>query len=435
MFKSISRNWRFFVPSKYGFFAFLSGFLRNVVWGCSLAAMAAGVASAMPLSPVQQADQKQKPSTSPSAPAAPAAATGAPTDGAGKRADVFQPQPAIDPKTGLPLYETIQEDWSSLAIGVSKLTPQTPVFGQTDQGDGFTRTLVQLQWRPGDPLDLYVILPKGVTKPPVVLYLYGYKEDTDRFKDNRWCERVTSGGVAAVGFVSALSGHRFHDRPMKQWFVSELQESVGSTVHDVHFILDYLAQRGDVDMNRVGMFGQSSGGTVALLAAAADPRIKVVDALDPWGDWPVWLAKSPVLQDDASHTNFTSAEFLKKVAPLDPVKWLPTLTSTQVRIQQVKDNETTPHACQEALTKAAPKQAEVVEFDHVRQLAAAEGGGGLFDWVKAGLKRLPTPGPKESLVTQVHPQDSNNKDSSNKDSGNQVSNNQASGSKQPAQDH
>jgi len=130
----------------------------------------------------------------------------------------------------------------------------------------------------------------------------------------------------------------------------------------------------------------------------------------------VWLAKSPVLQEDSSHTDFTSTEFLKKVAPLDPVKWLPTLTSTRVRIQQVKENDTTPGACQEALRKAAPKQAEIVDFDHVNQLASSEGGGRLFSWIKDELKRLPVQASNQSLVTQVQPQSSDAK-------------------KQPAQDH
>jgi len=30
---------------------------------------------------------------------------------------------------------------------------------------------------------------------------------------------------------------------MKEWFVSEMQESVGSTVHDVQMILNYLETR------------------------------------------------------------------------------------------------------------------------------------------------------------------------------------------------
>jgi len=297
--------------------------------------------------------------------------------------------PGIDPKTMTPLYETIQEDWSSLAIGASKLQPEEPVVAIADAADDtdtFTRTLVSVKWRPGDPIDLWILLPKGVKKPPAVLYLYGYDQDTDRFRNDRWATRVTSGGVAAVGFVSALSGHRFHDRPMKQWFVSELQESLGSTVHDVKFILDYLAQRGDIDMDRIGMFGEGSGGAIAILAAAADPRIKAVDALEPWGDWPDFLAKSSVVQQDPERAAYVKPEFLKKVAPLDPVKWLPEL-KIPIRVQQIHQQVSTPDQCKDSIKAALPKQAELVRFEAISDIQKREGSGGLlFDWIKARVQ-------------------------------------------------
>jgi hypothetical protein len=120
----------------------------------------------------------------------------------------------------------------------------------------------------------------------VILYLYGYPTDTDIFKNDDCDALVTRDGFAAVGFVSALTGHRYRNRPMKEWFLSELQESVATSAHDVQMVLNYLASRGDLDMNRVGMFAQGSGASIAILATAVDPRIKVLEALDPWGDWP-----------------------------------------------------------------------------------------------------------------------------------------------------
>ncbi|HVN19446.1 MAG TPA: hypothetical protein VMU05_11750 [Dongiaceae bacterium] len=293
--------------------------------------------------------------------------------------------PGIDPKTMTPLYETIQEDWSSLQVGVSNLKPVPPVVGQTEDYETFTRELVQVQWRPGDPIDLWISIPKGVKKPPVVLYLYNATEDTDRFRYTTWSRFATSGGVAAVGFVSALSGHRFHDRPMKQWFISEFQESLGSTVHDVKFILDYLAERGDFDMEHVGMFGEGSGGAIAILAAAADSRIKAVDTLNPWGDWPDFLAKSPVVEPDPDHANYVKPEFLKRVAPLDPVKWLPEL-KVPVRIQQVSEYPAMPAECKEKIKAAVPKQAELVPFATDRELVTKEARGALFDWMKKQIR-------------------------------------------------
>jgi cephalosporin-C deacetylase-like acetyl esterase len=298
-----------------------------------------------------------------------------------------QPTPGLDPKTGIPIYETIREDWASLQIGNSELTPEPPVASDPDVQANFTRQLVVVKWRPGDPIDLWIAMPKGVKNPPVVLYLYGYKEDTERFRDNAWCERVTSGGVAAVGFVSALTGHRFHDRPMRQWFVSELQESLGSTVHDVKFILDYLASRGDVDMTKVGMFGEGSGGAIAVLAAAADPRIKAIDLLEPWGDWPRFLADSVVVREDPTYASFVKPEFLKKVEPLDPVKWLPQL-KIPIRMQQVKDDNAVPMPSKEALKDAAPKQTEVRRFETKLAMFQVERGGVLFSWVKDRLYEI-----------------------------------------------
>src|SRR5580693_1507287 len=126
----------------------------------------------------------------------------------------------------------------------SNLRASAPLLGEKDNYSDFTRELLQVQWRSGDPIYLYVILPKGVKNPPVILYLYSYPSDTDTFVDQDFCKLVTKNGFAAIGFVSALTGHRYHDRPMREWFISELRESLVSSVHDVQMILNYLATRG-----------------------------------------------------------------------------------------------------------------------------------------------------------------------------------------------
>src|SRR5216684_3871874 len=153
--------------------------------------------------------------------------------------------------------------------------------------------------------------PTGIKNPPVILNLYGYPADTAAYKMEVFQKELTKGGFAAVGFVSALTGHRYHGRPMKEWFLSELQESLATSAHDVQMILNFLAARGDLDMTRVGMFGQGSGATIAILASAVDPRIKVLDVLDPWGDWPTWMATSEFPPKD-ERPDYVKPEFLKK---------------------------------------------------------------------------------------------------------------------------
>ena len=279
------------------------------------------------------------------------------------------------------------EDWSSLSLVGSHLRAEQTGFGGKDDLPQFTRELLQVEWRQGDPVDLYVIRPKGVAKPPVVLYLYGYPSETYRFRNNDYCVRITANGFAAIGFVSALTGHRYHDRPMKEWFVSELQEALGSSVHDVQMILSYLSTRDDLDMNKVGMFGEGSGGTIAILAAAVDPRIKAIDLLDPWGDWPDWLRDSSVIPEN-ERTNYLKPEFLKKVAGLDPAQWLPQLKDERIRIQQVMDDTTTPKIAKERIESAAPGSATVLRFDNTMRLYDVTSGGRIFEWVKNQLRSL-----------------------------------------------
>jgi hypothetical protein len=276
------------------------------------------------------------------------------------------------------------EDWSSLSLANSELIPERPLLGERDDNPHFVRELLQLQWRQGDPIDLYVIRPKGVAKPPAILYLYSYPSETDIFRSDAFCETATRNGFAAIGFVSALTGHRYTNRPMKEWFVSELQEALGSSAHDVQMILNYLATRDDLDMSRVGMFGVGSGGTIAILAAAADTRIKTLDLIDPWGDWPDWIAKSSLIPEQ-ERPSYLKPGFLKKVAPLDPVEWLSQLKSQRVRIQEVHDDSVTPRAAQERL-RAAAGTAEIVGYDTTEQFSSAVSGDNAVQWVKDQLR-------------------------------------------------
>jgi hypothetical protein len=290
--------------------------------------------------------------------------------------------PANPPANSIHISRPHDDDLNTLTLEGSNLHAAPPLIGATDGNAQFTRQLIQVRWRSGDPIDLYVIRPKGVAKPPVVLYLYGYPTETDRFKDDGYCRRVTSGGVAAIGFVSALTGHRYHSRPMREWFVNELRESLVTSVHDVQMVLNYLATRDDLDMSHVGMFGSGSGATIAVLSALVDPRIKAVDLLDPWCDWPNWMAESSLIPEE-ERARYVKPEFLKGVASLDPVLWLPKLRQEHIRLQLVADDsDDTPASCQRALAAAAGPSVQVVHFDDSRALFIAVAGGRLFDWIK-----------------------------------------------------
>src|SRR6266700_3307962 len=76
-----------------------------------------------------------------------------------------------------PVSPAPYEDWTTPDLAKSQLPVIPPLAGEKDDYADFTRELFQVQWRPTDPIDLYMIRPKGVEKPPVVLYLYGHPAD------------------------------------------------------------------------------------------------------------------------------------------------------------------------------------------------------------------------------------------------------------------
>lgn len=301
-------------------------------------------------------------------------------------------------------FQDVTEDWSTPSVSTSHLQAVQPLVGFVDKKEKYSVELVRVQWRKADPIDLWIMKPTDVEKPPVILYLYGYPADTDAFRDEKIQEFLARDGVAAVGFVSALTGQRYHNRPMKQWFLSELQESLGKSAHDVQMIIDYLATRHDLDMDRVGMFAQLSGASIGILASAVDPRIKVLDTFDPWCDWAAWMATSPFVPKD-ERPGYVKPEFLSKAATLEALEWLPKIQAKKFRLQQRSFEGETPLASKEKLQAAAPAGSTVVMYRAHAEFNSAVGpnGDNALDWIKKAVKSLPPPAPEATAETGVQP--------------------------------
>jgi hypothetical protein len=274
------------------------------------------------------------------------------------------------------------EDWSRPEASAGMKIEALPL-GVANK-DGFTREIWHVQWREMDPIDLWVIKPSGVKIAPVVLYLYSYDGSNERYKNDDFCRFLTRDGFAAVGFVSAVTEERFHDRPTRDTFISVLQEGLSTTTHDVQMILNFLEKRGDIDMNRVGMWADGSGAGIAIMASAVDSRIRALDLLDPWGDWPDWLAKSSIVREDR-RAEYLRPFFLEQVSNLDPLQYFPKVKAQKVRLQYIKDGvSVTPEIVREKMEAAAPAHAEIVHYEDKKAFVSEVSAKGIgFDWIKA----------------------------------------------------
>lgn len=68
-----------------------------------------------------------------------------------------------------------------------------------------------------------------------------------------------------------VSPHGCHDAVMHSLMLGKTL--IGERVYDVDRGIDYLASRGDADMKRIGVMGNSGGGTISVFSAALLPRI------------------------------------------------------------------------------------------------------------------------------------------------------------------
>jgi len=278
-----------------------------------------------------------------------------------------------------------REQFDVLMVNRTEFSETQVETGQTATFPIYTEDLLRVQWRQHDAIDVSLVKPAGIKKPPVVIFLYGYGTDPDKFLNQKLCETIASKGFAAVGFQSALTGPRYHDRPLKQWFVSELQESIGASVHDVQLMIDYLETRADLDTGRIGIYGQGSGGAISILAAAVDPRIKAIDVMNPWGDWKDWLALSPVVPDE-ERASLTSPMFLEKVQPVEPIRVMHDLEDRPFRLQEALFDSAVPEAAREKIEEALPRNAKLVRYAGLADYATkVTQNGRMLDWLQTQL--------------------------------------------------
>ena len=86
------------------------------------------------------------------------------------------------------------------------------------------------------------------------------------------CIEQRSFGERREQHQQQLSPHGCHDAVMHSLLLG--QTLIGERVFDVDRAIDYLTGRDDVDTKRIGLMGNSGGGTITMYASALLPRIQ-----------------------------------------------------------------------------------------------------------------------------------------------------------------
>jgi pimeloyl-ACP methyl ester carboxylesterase len=120
---------------------------------------------------------------------------------------------------------------------------------------------VEIPYEAGRTIPAILRKPWHVPFPPIVLLAPGLdsvKEELHAYSDD--CLRR---GMATLAFDGPGQGESEFDLPLRPDYEVP-----------IHYLIDYLETRRDVDSQRIGMMGVSLGGFFAARAAANEPRLK-----------------------------------------------------------------------------------------------------------------------------------------------------------------
>ena len=135
-------------------------------------------------------------------------------------------------------------------------------------------------------------VPAGEGPFPVVLLLHGLTGHKRQWLSDEFTHggEVTAGLLGRGYAVLALDAQYHGDRAVYNNFVDPgemvFQRGWGvryanmmtQTIVDYRRAIDYLATRGDIDTDRIGILGYSMGGHMTFILGAVDPRVKAVVA-------------------------------------------------------------------------------------------------------------------------------------------------------------
>jgi dienelactone hydrolase len=216
----------------------------------------------------------------------------------------------------------------------------------------------------GDRVPGLIIRPKDVAGPgPCVLaghYLTSNKEEVFAEKADAYAAR----GVTLLALDARYHGERQAGVGPEAAVarLGTLYNLFRLTVIDMRRGLDYLGRRGLCDPDLVGYEGRSLGGFMGSMLIGADPRVKAAVLLVSGGDWRTYLARSWVaLGGNLRGARLNAA--VRKLAPIDPVRWIPRARGRAVFMAAGRRDDATPFASAKALHRAAREPKEVLVYD------------------------------------------------------------------------
>ena len=151
-------------------------------------------------------------------------------------------------------------------------TPFNPIIHSTREMDGYIVENIAIESFPGFFItgNLYRPLnPAPFQKSPAILSVHGHGPDL-RFGESMQKRSAAFARMGAIVFAYDMIGYGDSKQTTHKMPIAALVQTYNSMR-----VIDYLISRDDIDPERIGVTGESGGGTQTILITALDSRIKV----------------------------------------------------------------------------------------------------------------------------------------------------------------
>jgi uncharacterized protein len=151
-------------------------------------------------------------------------------------------------------------------------TSFNPIIHSSRQMDGYIVENIAIESFPGFYITGNIYRPisqEPFGKSPGILSVHGHGNDP-RFGESVQIRSAAFARMGAVVFAYDMVGYGDSKQVEHKMPISLTLQTYNS-----QRVIDYLQSRPDVDPDRIGVTGESGGGTQTILITALDPRIKV----------------------------------------------------------------------------------------------------------------------------------------------------------------
>ncbi len=240
---------------------------------------------------------------------------------------------------------------------------------------------IEVAYRPGLTLPGYLRLPAGPGPHPVVVHVNGLdaaKEDANQFAtlclERGMAVFVWDGpGQGEMYFRGTLLDDTYH-------------EAVGA-------VIDLLSSRPELDAERIGIIGRSTGGFLAPRAASTDSRIKACVAWGAMYDLAEWDKMPPLIKDGFQYVTATSdwAEARRAMGFVNLANYAGRIACPLYVLHGGKDNITPPYNAYRMIAEASGPTTLAFYPDsiHCNHDVAHIARPDMADWLAARLSAVP----------------------------------------------